>query len=83
MARAIFGRGFYCPSGKKRAYYAVLAHVRPFLVLSGNLSKGSNRQKKISFCLEKVQKRGRGSCLNPTFLRNLLLLFKNPSSVDY
>ena len=27
-----FGRGFSCHSGKKRAYYAVLAHFRPFLV---------------------------------------------------
>ena len=34
-----FGRGFFCPLGKKRAYYAVLAHFRPFLVSSSNLGK--------------------------------------------
>ena len=32
-----FGRGFFCPSGKKRAYYAVLAHFWHFLVSSSNL----------------------------------------------
>ena len=32
------GRGFFCPSGKKRAFYAVLAYFRPFLVFSSNLS---------------------------------------------
>ena len=33
-----FGRGFFCPLGKKRAYYAVLAHFRPLLVFSSNLT---------------------------------------------
>ena len=32
-----FGRGFFCPVGKKRAYYAVLAHFWHFLVSSSNL----------------------------------------------
>ena len=32
-----FGRGFFCTSGKKRAYYDVLAHFWPFLVSSSNL----------------------------------------------
>ena len=32
-----FGRGYFCPSGKKRAYYAVLAHFWRFLVSSSNL----------------------------------------------
>ena len=31
------GRGFFCPSGKKRAYYAVLSHFWQFLVSSSNL----------------------------------------------
>ena len=31
-------RGFFCPSGKKRAFYAVLAFIRQFLVFSSNLS---------------------------------------------
>ena len=31
------GRGFFCLSGQKRAYYAVLDHLRPFLVSSSNL----------------------------------------------
>ena len=29
--------GFFCPSGKKRAYYAVLAHFWHFFVSSSNL----------------------------------------------
>ena len=29
--------GFFCPSGKKRAYYTVLAHFWQFLVSSSNL----------------------------------------------
>ena len=40
-----FGRGFFCPSGKKRAFYAVLANFRLFwcsvvtsVTLSSNLS---------------------------------------------
>ena len=32
-----FGRGFFFPSGKKRAYYAVLANFWQFLVSSSNL----------------------------------------------
>ena len=32
-----FGQGFFCPSGNKRAYYAVSAHFRPFLVYSSNI----------------------------------------------
>ena len=32
-----FGRGFFCPSGKKRAYYAVLAHFWQFLVSNSSL----------------------------------------------
>ena len=32
-----FGRAFFWPSGKKRAYYAVLAHFWHFLVSSSNL----------------------------------------------
>ena len=32
-----FGRGFFFPLGKKRAYYAVLAHFWQFLVSSSNL----------------------------------------------
>ena len=31
-----FGRGFFYPSGKKRAFYAVLAHFWQFLVISSN-----------------------------------------------
>ena len=31
-----FGRGFFCPSGKKKAYYAVLALFWRFLVSSSN-----------------------------------------------
>ena len=31
-----FGRSFFCPSGKKRAFYAVLAHFWQFLVSSSN-----------------------------------------------
>ena len=31
-------RGFFCPSGKKRAFYAVLAYFRQFMVFSSNLS---------------------------------------------
>ena len=30
--------GFFCPLGQKKAYYAVLANFRPFLVFSSNLS---------------------------------------------
>ena len=29
--------GFFCPSGKKRADYNVVAHFRPFMVFSSNL----------------------------------------------
>ena len=36
------GRGFFCPSGKKRPYYGVLAHVWPFLVSSSKLGKFSS-----------------------------------------
>ena len=47
-----FGRGFFCPSGKKRAYYTVLAHFWHFLVSSNNLgnfsSKISNNNKKTT-----------------------------------
>ena len=32
-----FGQGFCCPSGKKKSYYAVLAHFWQFLVSSINL----------------------------------------------
>ena len=32
-----FGRGIFCPLGKKIAYYAVLAHCWRFLVFSSNL----------------------------------------------
>ena len=32
-----FGQGFSCPSDKKRAYYAVLAHFWQFLVSNGTL----------------------------------------------
>ena len=32
-----FGQGFFCPSGKKSAYYAVLAYFWQFLVSSSNL----------------------------------------------
>ena len=43
-----FGRGFFCPSGKKRAFYAVLAHfwcpVVTMVTFSGNIS--NNNQKK-------------------------------------
>ena len=31
------GRGFFCPSGKNRAFHAVSAYFRPFLVFSSNL----------------------------------------------
>ena len=30
-------RGIFCPLGKKRLFYAVLANFRPFLVSSSNL----------------------------------------------
>ena len=33
-----FGRGFFCPSGKKLAFYAVFAYFRPILVFGSNLS---------------------------------------------
>ena len=33
-----FGRGFFCPSCKKRAFYDCLAYFRPFFVFSSNLS---------------------------------------------
>ena len=33
-----FGRGFFCPSGKKRHFNAVSAYFRPFLVFSSNFS---------------------------------------------
>ena len=32
-----FGRGFFCPSGQKTAYYAVLANFWQFWVSSRNL----------------------------------------------
>ena len=31
-------RGFFCPTRKKTAFYAVFAYFRPFLVFSSNLS---------------------------------------------
>ena len=34
-----FGRGFFCPSDKKRAYYAVFVHFWQFLVSSSNQKK--------------------------------------------
>ena len=37
-----FGRGFFCPSRKKRAYYAALANFRPFLLSSSNLGNFSS-----------------------------------------
>ena len=32
-----FGQGFFCPSGKKRAFNGVCVDFRPFLVFSSNL----------------------------------------------
>ncbi len=34
-----FGQSFFCTSGKKRAFNAVCAYFRPFLVFSSNLLK--------------------------------------------
>ena len=31
------GQGFFCPSGKKRAYYAVLVHFLQFLVKNSKI----------------------------------------------
>ena len=32
-----FGRDFFCPSGKERAFHAVCSYFRPLLVFSSNL----------------------------------------------
>ena len=44
-----FGRGFFCPLGKKRAFYAVLAHfwcpVVTVVTFSSNLSNFEKKQR--------------------------------------
>ena len=46
-----FDQGFFCPLGKKRAYNAVLAHFRLFLVASSNLGNYPKLDTRISFVL--------------------------------
>ena len=51
-----FGRGFFCPSGKKRAYYAVLAHFWQFLVSSSNISNFEKKTKKPKKSKKNIKK---------------------------
>ena len=44
-----FGRGFFCPSAKKRAFYAVFAYFRPILcsvITSVTFSNNVNKLRK-------------------------------------
>ena len=44
-----FNQGFFCPSAKQKAYYAVLAHFRPVMVSSRTLVISSSNIR----CLER------------------------------
>ena len=58
-----FGRGFFCPSGKKRAYYTVLAHFGIFcspiitlVTFSSNISNNNKKTIKIQKNSKKFKK---------------------------
>ena len=50
------GQGFFCPSGKKRAFNAVCVYFRPFLVFSSNLVTFSSNLSNFEKNLKKNQK---------------------------
>ena len=72
-----FGRGFFCPSSKKRAYYAVLAHFWQFLcpvinlvTFSSNLSNFEKNPKNP----KKIQKNPK----NPKKPKKIKTIHKKP-----
>ena len=45
---SVFGQGFFCPMGKKRAFHAICAYFRQLLVFSSNLHKKLKKSQKKS-----------------------------------